>query len=74
MWNALSYFPRETKVDFGALEDSVDPAAHCRALSIGSVSASLNFLKKCSVSKVLEAVTWRLNSVLASSYFKYSLL
>ena len=41
-----------------------------RAYSIRGVSTSAAFLKNCSVAKVLEAATWRSNSVFASFYLR----
>ena len=41
-----------------------------RAHSIRGMSASAAFMRNQSVSKVLEAATWRSNSVFSSFYFK----
>ena len=41
-----------------------------RAHSIRGVATSVAFLRNWSVSKVLEAPTWRSNSVFASCYLK----
>ena len=66
--NALSYFLREVIVESGALQKVEGSSA--KAHSIRGMSASVAFLKNCSISKVLEAATWKSNSVFASFYFK----
>ena len=67
--NALSYLC-ESFVDSNALRDDVDPAVRPSAHSIRGVSASKNFLKNWFICNVLEAVTWRSNSVFANFRFK----
>ena len=64
--NGLSYFLREVIVDAGAVHEQGNVRAH----SIRGLSTSVAFLKNCSISKVLEAATWKSNSVFASFYFK----
>ena len=66
--NAISYFLRRVIVDSGALlEESVRaPRAH----SIRGVATSISFLKNFSISKVLEAASWKSNSVFSLFYFK----
>ena len=65
--NAISYFLRQVIVEAGAVRQGGGlPRAH----SIRGLSASAAFLKNWSVAKVLEAATWRTNSVFVSFYFK----
>ena len=66
--NAISFFLRETISGAGALR--VSEGRLLRAHSIRGVSTSVAFFKNCSVSKVLEAATWRSNSIFASFYLK----
>ena len=66
--NAISFFLRETISGAGAL--GVDGGLAPRAHSIRGVSASMAFLKNWSVQKVLQAATWRSNSVFASFYLR----
>ena len=66
--NALSYFIRESISNAGALRSAEGQAP--RAHSVRGVSTSAAFLRNWSVSKVLEAATWRSNSVFASFYLK----
>ena len=63
--NALSFFLREVIRDSGAIVASSAPV---RAYSIRSVATSVSFLHNWVVSKVLEAATWKSNSVFASFY------
>ena len=64
--NAVSFFLREVISGAGAVRgDVVTPL---RAHSIRGVATSTVFLQNWSVSKVLEAASWRLNSVFASFY------
>ena len=65
--NAVSYFLREVISEAGAVRQDV--AAPLRAHSVGGVATSVSFLRNWSISKVLEAATWRSNSVFASFYF-----
>ena len=65
--NALSFFLRQVILNTGAVEEGVlPPCAHC----IRAVATSAAFLRNWSVSKVLEAATWRSNPVFASFYFR----
>ena len=63
--NALSFFICRVIVDAGAsMESSLPPRAH----SVCVVTASAVFLQNWSISKVLEATTWRSNPVFASFF------
>ena len=66
--NAISYFLRETISGAGALRASEGQAL--RAHSIRGVSTSLTFTRNWSVKQVLNAATWRSNSVFASFYLR----
>ena len=66
--NAVSYFLREVISGAGALRDN--EGLSLKAHSIRGMSTSAVFLKNWAVSKVLEAATWRSNSVFSSFYFK----
>ena len=66
--NAVSYFLREVISEAGALRQDV--AVPLRVHSVRGVATSVSFLRNWSISKVLEAATWRSNSVLASFYFR----
>ena len=59
---------REVISEAGAVRDDAAPPfrAHC----VCGVSTSVTFLRNWLISKVLEAATWRSNSVFASFYFK----
>ena len=58
-------------VDAGAsIEGLLPPHAH----SVRGVAASAAFLHNWSISKVLEAATWRSNPIFASFYFRLDLL
>ena len=61
-------FLREVISEAGAVR--ADVAAPLRAHSVRGVATSVSFLRNWSISKVLEAATWRLNSVFASFYFR----
>ena len=62
--NALSYFIRHVIIDHGAAGDGVSPRAH----SVRGVATSVLFMRNWSVSRVLEAATWKSNPVFASFY------
>ena len=65
--NAISYFLREVIVHSGASSESVAaPKAH----SIRGIATSSAFFKNWSLSSVLEASSWRSNTVFTSFYFK----
>ena len=66
--NAISFFLRETISGAGALVANEGPRP--KAHSIRSVATSITFSKNWSVAKVLEAATWRSNSVFASFYLR----
>ena len=66
--NAVSYFLREVLSEAGAVRQDV--AAPLRTHSVRGVATSVSFLQNWSISKVLEAATWRSNSVFASFYFR----
>ena len=61
----MSFFLREVISEAGAVKD--DAAPSLRAHSVCGVST---FFRNWFISKVLEATTWRSNSVFASFYFK----
>ena len=61
-------FLREVISDAGAVRGDEGPPL--RAHSIRGLSTSAVFLQNWSVSKVLEAATWRSNSVFAYYYFR----
>ena len=58
--NAVSYYLREVISEAGAVRQDV--AAPLRAHSVRGIATSVSFLRNWSISKVLEAATWRLNS------------
>ena len=62
--NAISYFLREVISGAGAVRGAEGPPL--RAHSIRALSSSLSFYQNCSVVKVIEATSWRSNSVFAS--------
>ena len=66
--NAISFFLQEVVSGAGAIRGNEGPPL--RAHSILGVSTSAAFLQNWSISKVLEAATWKSNSVFASFYFK----
>ena len=66
--NAVSYFLREVISEAGAVRQDV--AAPLHAYSVRGVATSVSLLRNRSISKVLEAATWRSNSVYASFYFR----
>ena len=66
--NAVSYFLREVISEAGAVR--ADVAAPLRAHSVRGVATSVSFLWNWEISKVLEAATWRSNSVFTSFYFR----
>ena len=66
--NAVSYFLREVISEAGVVRQDV--AAPLRAHSVRGVTTSVSFLQNWLISKVLEAATWRSNSVFASFYFR----
>ena len=63
---ALSYFIRRVIIDSGAVGDGVSPHAH----SVRGVATSVLFMRNWSVSRVLEAATWKSNLVFASFYLR----
>ena len=63
--NGISFLLREVIVNSGA--SSVDVAAP-RAHSIHGIATSSAFFKSWSLSSVLEAVSWRSNTVFTSFY------
>ena len=65
--NAVLYFLREVISEAGAVRQDV--AAPLHAHSVRGVATSVSFLRNWPISKVLEAATWRSNSVFASFYF-----
>ena len=66
--NVISYFLRKVILDSGASRSSEGPTP--RAHSVRGMATSAAFLKNVGISKVLEAATWRSNSVFSLYYFK----
>ena len=66
--NAVSFFLRETISDADARME--DGGHRPRAHSIRGVGTSMSFWRNWSVSRILEAATWRSNSVFTSFYLK----
>ena len=66
--NAVSFFLREVIHGAGALRGV--EGASVRAHSIRGVSTSVAFMRNWSISKVLEAATWKSTTVFSSFYFK----
>ena len=66
--NAISFFLRETIAEAGALAEGGGrwPRAH----SIRGVGSSVSFWSNRSMAKVLEAATWKSNTVFTSFYLK----
>ena len=66
--NAISFFLREVISNAGVLggDEGRPPRAH----SIRAMGSSVAFQRNWSVAKVLEAATWKSNSVFASFYLK----
>ena len=64
--NAFSFFIRRVIIDSGAVGEGVSPRAH----SVRGVATSVSFMRNWSVSRVLEAATWRLKPVFASFYLR----
>ena len=65
--NAISYFLREVIVHSGASSESV---AAPRAHSIRGIATSSAFFKNWSLASVLDAASWRSNTVFTSFHFK----
>ena len=61
--NVLSFFLHQVILDAGAGSKG--------ALLPRAVAASVAFLRNWSISRVLEAATWRSNPVFTSFYFRY---
>ena len=66
--NALSFFLRDLISKCGALGSNEGPSP--KAHSIRSMATSLAFARNCSVPKILEAASWRSNSIFSSFYLK----
>ena len=64
--NALSFFLRQVIFDDGAVDEGALPP---HAYSVHAVATLAAFLRNWSVSKVLEAATWRMNPVFPLFYF-----
>ena len=65
--NGISFLLREVIVHFGASsEDDAAPRAH----SIHGIATSSAFFKNWSISSVLEAASWKSNTVFTSFYFR----
>ena len=65
--NAISYFLRKVIVHSGASSEAV---AATRAHSIRGIASSSAFFKNWSLASVLDAASWRSNTVFTSFYFK----
>ena len=65
--NGISFLLREVIVQSGASSEEV---AAPRAHSIRGIATSSAFFKNWSLSSVLEAASWKSNSVFTSFYFK----
>ena len=65
--NGISYFLREVIVHSGASSESV---ATSRAHSIQGIATSSAFFRNWSLSSVLEAASWRSNTVFTSFYLR----
>ena len=69
--NGLSYLIRSVIWEAHQhLQDSDLLREDVRAHDIRGISTSLNFLRNKSIAKVLEAATWKGNSIFASNYLK----
>ena len=66
--NGISFFLRELISKYGSLGASEGPAP--RAHSIRAMSTSVALARNVAVPKILEAATWRSNSVFASFYLR----
>ena len=66
---AISFFLRET-ITQALQPEGGPPAAGVRAHSIRGLATSLNYWKNQSLSAVLEAATWKANTVFVSHYLK----
>ena len=66
--NAISFFLRKVILNAGALRDSEGPSL--RAHSIRGMATSAAFVRNCSINKILEAASWKSNSVFSLYYFK----
>ena len=66
--NGISFFLRKVISDAGAVGADVGraPTAH----SVRSVATSVAFMRNLSVSQVLEAATWKANTVFVSFYLR----
>ena len=65
--NGISFFLREVIVHSGASSEAVaDPRAH----SIRGIATSSAFFRNWSLSSVLEAASWRSNTIFTSFYFR----
>ena len=65
--NGISFLLREVIVQSGASSEAV---AALRAHSIRGIAASSAFFKNWSISSVLEAASWKSNTVFTSFYFR----
>ena len=66
--NAMSFFLRDLISKSGALGSNEGPSP--KAHSIRSMATSLAFARNLAISSILEAATWKTNSVFASFYLK----
>ena len=66
--NAISFFLRDLISRYGSLDSSEGPGP--RAHSVRAMATSVAFSKNCPVHKILEAASWRTNSVFTSFYLK----
>ena len=65
--NGISYLLREVIFESGSCKED---GAALRAHSILGIATSSAFFKNLSISSVLDAASWRSNSVFTSFYFK----
>ena len=66
--NAISFFLREVISDAGAVREVEGQSV--KAHSIRGMATSVAFMRNWSISKVLEAATWKSTTVFSSFYFK----
>ena len=66
--NAISFFLRDLISRYGTLESFEGPRP--RAHSVRSMATSIAFKKNCPVPRILEAASWRTNSVFTTFYLK----
>ena len=65
--NGISFLLREVTFKFGACSEE---GASLRAHSIRDIATSSAFFKNWSITSILDAASWRSNSVFTSFYFR----